>query len=70
MVFWAGFPLFGGPALAGTRRPRSFRFQGEMADMIDEELQKGYCFSKYSIEFIADLISEDIKRDKKRNKAK
>ena len=65
----AGFPLFGGPALAGARRPRNFRFPREMADMIDEELKTRYRFSKKSIEFIADLISEDIERDRKRNKA-
>ena len=40
-----------------------------MADMIDEELKTRYCFSKNSIEFIADLISEDIERDTKKNKA-
>ena len=48
-----------------------------MADTIDEELKTRYCFSKNSIEFIADLISEggggggaeDIERDTKRNKA-
>ena len=40
MAFLAGFPLFGGPTLAGARRPRNFRFRGEMADTIDEELEK------------------------------
>ena len=40
-----------------------------MADMIDEELKTRYRISKNSIEFIADLISEDIERDTKRNKA-
>ena len=40
-----------------------------MADKIDEELKTRYRFSKNSIEFIADLISEDIERDTKRNKA-
>ena len=70
MAFLAGFPLFGGPALAGARRPRNFRFRGEMTDMIDEEeLKARYRFSKNSIEFIVDLISEDIERDTKRNKA-
>ena len=66
MAFLVGFPLFGGPALACARRPRNFRFRGEMADMIDEELKTRYCFSKNSIEFIADLISEDIERDTKK----
>ena len=37
--------------------------------MIDEELKTRYRISKNSIEFIADLISEDIERDTKRNKA-
>ena len=69
MAFLAGFPLFESPALAGARRPRNFQFRGEMADMIDEELKTRYRFSKNSIEFIADLISEDIERDTKRNKA-
>ena len=70
MAFLAGFPLFGGPALADARRPGNFRFRGEMTDIIDEEeLKARYCFSKNSIEFIADLISEDIERDTKRNKA-
>ena len=40
-----------------------------MDDMIDEELKTRYRFSKNSVEFIADLISEDIERDTKRNKA-
>ena len=65
----AFLPLFAGPALAGARRLRNFRFRGEMADMIDKELKTRYRFSKNSIEFIADLISEDIERDTKRNKA-
>ena len=69
MAFLAGFPLFGGPALAGARRPRNFRFQGEIVDMIDEELKTRYRFSKNSIGFIAELISEDIERDTKRNNA-
>ena len=69
MAHLAGFPLFGGPTLVGARHPRNFRFRGEMAHMIDKELKTRYHFSKNSIEFIADLISEDIERDTKRNKA-
>ena len=44
-------------------------FEVKWDDMIDEELKTRYRFSKNSIEFIADLISENIERDTKRNKA-
>ena len=32
MAFLAGFPLFGGAALAGARPPRNFQFRGEIEE--------------------------------------
>ena len=51
------------------RRPRNFRFNTNVLNLTDEQLRARYRFGRASINFILDLIKEDLKRKTKRNHA-
>ena len=51
------------------RRPRSFRFNTNVLNLTDEQLRARYRFGRASINFILNLIKEDLKRKTKRNHA-
>ena len=66
MANLAGFA----PCFVAGRKQKHFRFRDEFVHNItDDDFVKRYRFKRETMEFISDVVSEDVERGTKRNKA-
>ena len=56
---------------APRRKERTFRQPDDisLSNFTDEELRSRYCFGRESIEFLSELLRDDLERDISRNHA-
>ena len=61
--------LFQNIVPAQQRRPRTFRLNNNLLNYTDEELRARYRFGRVSLNYILNLIEEDLTRPTNRNHA-
>ena len=61
--------LFGDFYIRQPRRHRQFRGHVDIANLSDNELRARYRFGRQAIQYITDLLADDLRRNTRRNHA-